>query len=53
MVKLMTKKNEPEWMKKGRERAEAIARGKIEKTQKEVQAILDEKAKGKEKSPST
>lgn len=49
----MVKKNEPEWMTKGRKKAEADAKAKVEKTQKEVQAILDEKAKGTAKPTST
>lgn len=42
----MAKKNEPEWMKKGREKAEAAAKEKVEKAEKEVQEIID---KAKEK----
>lgn len=49
----MVKKSEPEWVKKGREKAQAAAKAKVEKTQKEVQAILDEKTKGTAKPTST
>lgn len=49
MQKTMVKKSEPEWMKNGRKKAEADAKAKVEKTRKEVQAILDEKAKGTQK----
>lgn len=49
----MAKKNEPEWVTKGREKAQAAAKAKVEKTQKEVQAILDEKAKSTAKPTST
>lgn len=45
----MPKKNEPDWMKKGREKAERAAKEKVEKTTKECQEIID-KAKDREKS---
>ena len=45
----MPKKNEPEWMKKGREKSEKVAKDKVEKTQKEIQEILDEANKKKNK----
>lgn len=43
-------KNEPEWIKKGREKSQQAAKDKVEKTTKEVQEIVDkanEKKQGK------